>query len=47
MGTVVALAPLWFAGVEGSEVTGLDVEGVLGVKRLAAGSGRLCREDGV
>lgn len=43
---MAALAPFWFAGVEGSEETELEVEGVLGVRRLDAGSGRLWR-DGV
>jgi hypothetical protein len=41
---VVALAPLWFTGVDGSEEAGVEVEGVWGVRRLDAGSGRLRRE---
>jgi hypothetical protein len=44
---VVALAPLWLTGVEGSEVAELDVVGVWGVRRFDAGSGRLRREEGV
>jgi len=40
----VALAPLWFIGVEGPEEAGLEMVGVWGVRRLDAGLGRLWRE---